>query len=365
MTSNRVLPVIALLALLSAGAATPPPPVAPVGAKDPIKDAGLTKGVAAYVLPDEAAVLDAVKALRTAKAAADREVRARQVLDNNIAAKRKLIDDTGKEWDGLNDRKAAVANPEIRNRMILRMNRLVADQKAAIQALKDLEEQAAKSTPAAKTAFVDELAALTPKADALAARYAALADDAAVKAAITRVNAVANPKLPLGPSPELAAALTEVKGWQSAVESEAIPLREEVGTFTADVLLNGQPFQMSVDTGASSVSLPYETAEKLGMIPGPKDPTIQLRIANGQLITGREMTLDSVRVGRFTVKGVRCVVLQKGLKHAPLLLGGSFLNHFVVKLDPGKHELHLTELNPTAGKTSATKPAAASAAPAR
>ena len=49
-------------------------------------------------------------------------------------------------------------------------------------------------------------------------------------------------------------------------------------------------------------------------------------------------------IGRFTVEEVKCVVLQKGLPEAPLLLGGSFLNHFIVKIDSSTDQLHLTEI---------------------
>ena len=47
------------------------------------------------------------------------------------------------------------------------------------------------------------------------------------------------------------------------------------------------------------------------------------------------MTLDSVRVGKFTVKDVRCAVLPAGLTQAPPLLGGSFLRHFSYRHNPG------------------------------
>ena len=111
-----------------------------------------------------------------------------------------------------------------------------------------------------------------------------------------------------------------------------------------DVLLNGEHFMMGLDTGASAVTLPAEVAAKLNIAPGEQDPTVQMQLADGNTIEGKQMTLKTVRVGRFTVPDVTCVVLQKGLPEAPLILGGSFLNHFIVKLDPAANELRLTQI---------------------
>jgi hypothetical protein len=80
------------------------------------------------------------------------------------------------------------------------------------------------------------------------------------------------------------------------------------------------------------------------MVPGEQDPTVHMRLADGNVIEGKEMTLKSVRVGRFTLEDVPCVVLSKDLPNAPLILGGSYLNHFIVKLDPAHGELHLTAI---------------------
>jgi hypothetical protein len=41
-------------------------------------------------------------------------------------------------------------------------------------------------------------------------------------------------------------------------------------------------------------------------------------------------------------------VLEKGLPNVPALLGGSYLNHFIVKLDPAANELRLTAIKETA-----------------
>ena len=330
--------------------------------KDPIKEAGLTRVGNVLVLGDETAVLGGLKSLRTEKAAADKETKARQLIETQIATKRKLIKDDEKAYDEVQGRLTVVTTATAHNALVLRNNRLVNELKKTTSEVKDLGEQANKVGNNAKNKFVDDLAATGPKAEAVAAKYKELSNDAAVKAAIAKAS-TATQKVTLGPSPEFTAGLAELKKWQSEVESEAIPMREEHGIHVVDVLLNGQQFPMEVDTGASTISLPGEVAEKLNMTPTDKDPTVQMVLANGAVIEGKQMTLKSVRVGRFTVEDVPCVVLEKGLPRAATLLGVLFLNHFVVKLDNATNELQLTEVKEGGKEGGTAKPG--SAAPAR
>jgi len=331
---------------------------ADAGPKDPLKESGLTKGTGAYVLADEAAVLDGMKALRATKAEADKEVRARKAIDLQIATKQKVMKDAEKTYKELEAKLPAINKPDVKNNIIIRMNRMVADHKSATVALKELDEQANKLSISGQTKYVDELVKLSGKAAGVSEKYAALASNADVKAALAKANLTAVPKVPLGPSPEFAAVTEELKKWQAAVESEAIPMREDHGTFTVEVLVNGERLQMGVDTGASSVCLPAEVAEKLKIELDEKSEVVHMKLADGRLIDGRETTLATVRVGRFTAENVSCVVLQKGLPDPAILLGGSFLNRYVVKLDPGKNELHLTEIAQPGAAGAAAKPTA-------
>lgn len=332
---------------------------APAAAADPFAANGLTKSGTAYVLADEAAILAEMKALRTLKAEADKEVRLRTALDLQIAAKEKVIKDSEKTYRELEARLPAVTKQDAHNAMVLRMNRMVADMKAAKLALEGFDEQAKKLSSANKTKYVDELMKLNGKTAALKQKYSALAEDANVKASLAKVNLVANPKVTIS-SAEFQAAVDELNKWQSAIESEAIAMREENGTFKVEVLLNGEPHQMCVDTGATSVCLPFEVAAKLKLVPAETDPIIDLKLADGSVIQGRAMTLATVRVGRFTANNVECVVLQQGLPDPAIILGGSFLNRYIVNMDPSKKELQLTEVK---SSSSTARPAAAPATP--
>jgi aspartyl protease family protein len=330
---------------------------ADAGPKDPFKDNGLTKSASAYVLAEETPELAELKALKTLKADAEKEVRMRTALDLQISAKQKTMKESEKTYRELEARMAAVTNEATKNNMILRMNRMVADHKTALLAVKELEDQAKKITSTNKTKYVDELLKLSAKVSATNEKYAALAANADVKGNLAKANLTANPKLTLG-SPEFLAAVDDLKKWQLALESEAIPLKEKNGIFTVEVLLNGETVQMGVDTGASSICLPGEVAEKLKIIPNDMDPVVQIKLADGSVIEGREMNIATVRVGRFTAENVECVVLQNGLPDPAILLGASFLNRYIVKLDAGKKELTLTEVKQTPATGSKPIPAA-------
>jgi clan AA aspartic protease (TIGR02281 family) len=100
-----------------------------------------------------------------------------------------------------------------------------------------------------------------------------------------------------------------------------------------------------VDSGASMVALPAAMATQLGLIPGPNDETLRLQMADGKIVEAKKMMLESVRVGTFTVEKVDCAVLPASFVAAEPLLGGTFLNNFIYKLDTDGRKLHLAELN--------------------
>ena len=179
---------------------------ADAGKTDALKQAGLSRAGDTYVLADEAAVVDGVKSLRQTKLEADRETRMRQAIEAKIATKRKTAKDADREWHTLENKLSVVQDVGVHNRIVLRMNRLVADIKDAAESEKDLQEQAGKVSSSAKTKFVDDVADLNGKAEAVAERYKTLADDADVKAALAKMNASAPAKVHLGPSSQFTSA---------------------------------------------------------------------------------------------------------------------------------------------------------------
>jgi clan AA aspartic protease (TIGR02281 family) len=316
--------------------------------KDPLKEQGLTKVGSTYVVTEEADVLAGMKALRDEKKQVDADNRIRQGYESKLAADRKFVKDSKKEAQGLEERLAVVRDANVHNRMVARFNTLVVKVQEALDEQKELVDKISKVGSDSQTKFVDDLVALGEKADAATEKYTKLTDDPDVKAALAK----ATPKLPLGPTEDFTKAAEDLKKWREKIESEAIPMVEEGGVHVVDVRVNGESIPMIVDPGSSTIMLTTELAQKLRMVPGDQDPTIQMRLADGHIVDGKQMVLKSVRVGRFTRENVECVVLLNNDKEAQPLLGNSFLANFVVKMDQKSGKLHLTEVDTTEKKIS-------------
>ncbi len=124
-----------------------------------------------------------------------------------------------------------------------------------------------------------------------------------------------------------------------AGRSHRIPFRRQGEVMIVDVRLNDRmtaPF--IVDTGASGVSLPKSVADRLGLRVRPNTPRIYVRTANG--VASRAVVgLDSVQVGPARVEDLEATVnptMEIGL------LGGSFFNNFVYRVDAAESVITLS-----------------------
>ena len=98
---------------------------------------------------------------------------------------------------------------------------------------------------------------------------------------------------------------------------------DRLGHYSVTALVNGEPVEFLVDTGASGIALPADVADRLGLARGRSFPT---RTANG---TGRSWAtrLDTLRVGPFERRDVPASITP-GLDGGAGLLGTSFLRQF-------------------------------------
>jgi aspartyl protease family protein len=96
------------------------------------------------------------------------------------------------------------------------------------------------------------------------------------------------------------------------------------GHFTAKVRVNGKPISMIVDTGASSIVLRPEDAEKAGIDTKALTYRVPVLTANGRAMAAR-IRLDKVAIGPLDRKGVDALVAQPGAL-TQSLLGMSFLS---------------------------------------
>jgi aspartyl protease family protein len=96
------------------------------------------------------------------------------------------------------------------------------------------------------------------------------------------------------------------------------------GHYQAQAWIDGAGVNVMVDTGASSVALAWEDAERIGMALHPGDFTLAMNTANG-VAYAAPVQIPSVRIGGITVYDVPGVVMPRGRLRTSLL-GMSFLS---------------------------------------
>src|SRR3954466_2873659 len=95
----------------------------------------------------------------------------------------------------------------------------------------------------------------------------------------------------------------------SAVPVETRVRRSEAGHFYVHALVNGQLVRFVVDTGATTVALTPEDAERVGLKVNPSSFEIIGEGAAGP-IRGQFVQLDSVNLDGKTVNHIRAAVLD-------------------------------------------------------
>jgi clan AA aspartic protease (TIGR02281 family) len=118
-----------------------------------------------------------------------------------------------------------------------------------------------------------------------------------------------------------------------------IPFVREGTLMRVDALLNDAvraPFL--IDTGASGISLPTQVADDLGIRIDASTPHVEVVTAAGR-VTRPMVRLDSVEVGGARVEGLEAT-LNPAMDIG--LLGGSFFNNFVYRVDAAEGVITLT-----------------------
>jgi len=182
--------------------------------------------------------------------------------------------------------------------------------------------------------FVQQILGLRSKADAVEAAYAAKQNDPAIRTAIDAYASAEGKELSFGPQSSFRANLRKLKSLEDLILSEDIPLVRDGGVQRVSVMVNGEHVeQMIVDSGCSSMLIPHRLAEKFSVQATEGDQEVTCVLADGRTVKGVAKRLRSVRVGKFTVENVDCVVLGPDAVNAELLLGMSFLGNFEFKVN--------------------------------
>jgi aspartyl protease family protein len=167
----------------------------------------------------------------------------------------------------------------------------------------------------------------------------AVEGDAMLKTAILffvcslAIGAFAPQLLSYGLKPQVETAATEAPvttlATQRPVMEESAGFREAVlrsnshGQYLVDALINGETVPMVVDTGASFVSLSWQTAQRLGIYADPSGLRYRMSTANGQVVASAA-TVPEISFQGIYMKDVDAIISPPEVA-TPDLLGTSFI----------------------------------------
>lgn len=127
-------------------------------------------------------------------------------------------------------------------------------------------------------------------------------------------------------------------------EDSIIPLERSGGVWVANVEFNDlYQTKLVVDTGATFTTISEDLAFDSGIQPDARNPGVQLHTAGG-IIQAKMGTAKRIRVGHAGRDDVRVVIhtLPDFPDGVDGLLGLSFFEGFLVRLDHSQRQLHLT-----------------------
>lgn len=193
--------------------------------------------------------------------------------------------------------------------------------------------------------FIQAVVDLRQMVDAVQKSYASLAEDDAVKQAIAALSQSSKTKPRLGPSAQFAASIKLLERAEQLVMTDAVNLQKRGGVFWVDATFNGKVVRpMVFDTGAGLTTIPAKLAEEIGVSPGSTAPIVKCETADGTVVEAREVTIPTMRVGRFTVNGVTAAVMPADKGNIAPLLGQSFHRHFTYKFTPESGQLVMSRV---------------------
>lgn len=130
---------------------------------------------------------------------------------------------------------------------------------------------------------------------------------------------------------------------EKGLNRDTVPLTKTAYGMTVKAVLNGgTTCTLAVDTGASTVLISKEVAERIETNPNETIEDVKFTLADGSVIKSKVIIIKSVRIGNSTVYDVPAAVSDNppgtGIDG---LLGMSFMNNFNIKLDVANERLIL------------------------
>jgi predicted aspartyl protease len=130
----------------------------------------------------------------------------------------------------------------------------------------------------------------------------------------------------------------------AGLEDSIIPLERHGGVWVAKVEFNDlYESKLVIDTGATFTMISESLAFDSGIQPDTRSPGVQLNTVGG-IIHAKMGTAKRIRVGNAERDDVRVVIhtLPNFPEGVDGLLGLSFFEGFLVRLDHSQRQLHLT-----------------------
>jgi clan AA aspartic protease (TIGR02281 family) len=327
---------------------------------DVLKAKGLKRSGDTFVLGIEAEVQKAVSEARAASKAVQQILERKKQFDLHVRDGNDAIRDLTEQRIMLNQQLPNAATTQEHNRIVGMLNE-VSDRLNLLQReLGDPEAGQAAGTQVAmkRETFIEKVLKLRQLVDQGQEEYASIAKDEDIKKALAALSKGAQRAVKLGPSKSFLTNVKLLENVEKSVLTESVALRKEGGIYWLDVTFNGKVTKpMAFDTGASIVVLPYAMAKEVGLTPGKDAPKVLTKVADGTVTEARKVIAPLLRVGKFTVKDVECIVMPASKTDVPPLLGQTFQKHFTIKFDPEARKLVLTKVEtdePAAPKSKAS-----------
>src|SRR5208282_1009651 len=244
-----------------------------------------------------------------------------------------------------------------RNVLSQQRNLLVAEHNQVVNQLNTLQEQQNKDqgqdqklqlnaeVAQSREKYMQAVLDLRKSVDELTAKYDVLSKNPEITKALEALSASTKSKQKLGPSAKIRDAIKLLEKAEGSVQSETIELHRENGVFHVYASLGKVPTKMVFDTGASLTTISTKLAGRIGLKPKTADPTVRLTTADGTVVEAKRLVIPSVRVGKFTIQNVECVVMPAEKGDVDPLLGQTFLKHFKVEFSPEAGKLSLKKLD--------------------
>lgn len=138
----------------------------------------------------------------------------------------------------------------------------------------------------------------------------------------------------------------KAKEMENDFKENSIAYLAEYDQVVVDALLeNNVSARLIVDTGASIVVISKNIADRLGIKSEEIGTKIEVLLANGTKTQATPIILKSVKVGEAEVKNVKAAITENSQgEGVDGLLGMSFLNNFIIRVDTALNKLILEQV---------------------